>query len=526
MRFADNKLLKVVAVVLSWTLVVAVPAGVVVVASEPASAATPIDRCTTIRNSGTYELTRNIESGGTCITILASDVTFDGQGHSIQHVGTGGGQGIWVVKPLDGFNELENVVVRDVTVTGFTTGILAQQSNHVRISRTTVTQNTVDGIAVDGDRMTVEGNTARENKENGIKARGEFNTIARNTVSLNQIRGIYVRFGSNNAEVYSNTVTRHGGTYVPGNPGILLRGRGELTAGHVVEANTLSDNDIGILVDNRGGNTIRFNSNGDEERNEIAVRIQGFSNGNEVSRNAFASDIVVDNADETDVAENSARTISIRDGDDNVVFDNDVRTAIGVLRSSRTSVVGNAITGEVGLLAFGVTVEDSRDTTVRGNVVEDRPVGIKIQQSRGTDVRFNRIANNTVGVKIFEGGAATTTLAANNIVGNSEYGVENEVSEVVDARFNYWGASNGPSSASDSDAPFADPVTGRLADGDGDAVSESPVQAGVSNVRFHPWSRSPNSVTTLPPFKPPTPITPPSPIDPPTLPPIGMIRAE
>lgn len=75
----------------------------------------------------------------------------------------------------------------------------------------------------------------------------------------------------------------------------------------------------------------------------------------------------------------------------------------------------------------------------------------------------------------------TRTRYGSRLVGNREYGVRNDLEQVVDARFNYWGASNGPSSPPDPDAPFADPVTGRLADGSGDAVSESPKCADAAS---------------------------------------------
>lgn len=486
--------------------------GVVVLASEPASAATAIDRCTTIRSSGTYELTRNIESSGTCITITASNVIFDGQGHTIEHVGEGEGTGVWVVAPL-GESELEDVVVRDVTVTGYTIGIFVQRSNGARVSSTTVTHSERHGIRVDGNRHSVGGNTVQDSKEIGIVTRGDFNSITANTVHRNGLVGIYVQWPSTNAVVRSNTVTRHDGSYLPGNPGILLRGKGEQSANHVVEANRLSANNIGILVINWGGNTIRFNTNSESvaRPNDVAIRIQGFSHGHDVSVNTFESGINVVGSDDNIVAENDVGSISVQEGSDNVVFDNDV-PRVGVIESARTMVLGNRILGDspTPFGAIGINIDRSRDTTVRGNVIEDRRIGVKVLESLRTDVHFNDVRNNAVGVHIFEGGASTTRLTANNFVGNTEYGVKNEVAVVVDARFNYWGAANGPSSPSDVEgSPLEDPVTGALADGDGDAVSESPVTAGVSNVRFHPWSRAPNPVTTLPPFDPGPPGEPP-----------------
>lgn len=79
------------------------------------------------------------------------------------------------------------------------------------------------------------------------------------------------------------------------------------------------------------------------------------------------------------------------------------------------------------------------------------------------------------------------------IAENGELGIDNEMTTVVNATGNYWGASDGPSSADDEDAPFTDPVTGEPADGSGDEVSEHPENSGQSNVHFDPFlSDNPN----------------------------------
>jgi len=79
------------------------------------------------------------------------------------------------------------------------------------------------------------------------------------------------------------------------------------------------------------------------------------------------------------------------------------------------------------------------------------------------------------------------TLRDNVIEDNDEYGVAVDLSALpgdpVDARHNNWGASDGPSSPS---APLEDPVTGRLADGTGDAISEG-TESGVAGARFDPF---------------------------------------
>ena len=79
------------------------------------------------------------------------------------------------------------------------------------------------------------------------------------------------------------------------------------------------------------------------------------------------------------------------------------------------------------------------------------------------------ITDNNIGIYVNEAGNLTANF--NNIAGNDVIGVLSEV--LVNATKNWWGAASGPS------GNVTDPVTERIADGSGDAVSE--------NVRFDPW---------------------------------------
>ena len=139
---------------------------------------------------------------------------------------------------------------------------------------------------------------------------------------------------------------------------------------------------------------------------------------------------------------------------------------------------------------------------VVGNNISGGDVGISVGLIRPADednnlrIVDNRITDNRVGVHVNTENVNPEYLhiEGNHFDGNTEFGVQNvggEVSEsIVDARHNSWGDSSGPSSApaDDPDAPFADPVTGALANGSGDAVSEGSETPGVSNVRFDPVS--------------------------------------
>lgn len=119
----------------------------------------------------------------------------------------------------------------------------------------------------------------------------------------------------------------------------------------------------------------------------------------------------------------------------------------------------------------------------------------------GSCIRDNRIGVETA-IRSYD-----TRVQRNTFLRNAEYGARNrdltpaeadenypgeEVrgADVLLATDNYWGTGCGPSSPSDPDAPFTDPVTGAPADGDGDAVSEG-ITAGQSNVNFDPFRGAP-----------------------------------
>lgn len=81
-----------------------------------------IESCTTIDEPGTYELATSIEDAEAtaCLRITVSDVTLDGNGHTVDGVDGGEGRvGILV----DGPESLQNVTVEAVTTTRWDTGV-------------------------------------------------------------------------------------------------------------------------------------------------------------------------------------------------------------------------------------------------------------------------------------------------------------------------------------------------------------------------------------------------------------------
>lgn len=476
--------------------------------------ATPVDDCTIINNSGTYLLTRDLQSEGTCIQIRQSNVTFDGQGHTIEFAHPqepGRGYGIYIRAG----RELSNVTIRNVTVRGFDIGIRVQDARVSTISRVTATENR-DGFFVNrGTNMLIISNTASHNTDAGMKIRGYGNTIRANTVDQNGVRGIYVRNFSGAARVLGNTVTGHQGELLgDGSPGIVLSG--DASRSHLVAGNELGGNRIGILLNEAKENTIRRNHTIESRfSTDTAIKLKSFSHGNLIEHNTFERGIQVSRSNDNLIRRNSlARDILITNSAGNTLFDNDVLSAF-LTDATRTLVLGNRMTGTD--IRPGTHVRRSTSTVIRGNIIADKGIGVSLQDADRTSVEFNSIRDNRIGTRLLGSGAATTAINGNNFRRNAEYGVQNEVPEIVDGRFNYWGTSSGPSSP-DPDASVADPVTGELADGTGNAVSESPDRAGVSNVRFDPWSRRANPRSILPPVDLPPQVDPLPPIDPPIFP--------
>ncbi|WP_254864575.1 right-handed parallel beta-helix repeat-containing protein [Halovivax gelatinilyticus] len=86
-----------------------------------------IGTCTTISMPGNYTLTGDLAGSNTCIQITASDVHFDGNGHTIQGVGVDDNESQYGIH-VDG---VDDVTVEDVTLDGWDTGLYFSGSDGV-----------------------------------------------------------------------------------------------------------------------------------------------------------------------------------------------------------------------------------------------------------------------------------------------------------------------------------------------------------------------------------------------------------
>ena len=357
-----------------------------------AESPTEITNCTTIDESGEYVLAGDIqnESAWTCLSVQSSDVTIDGNGHTVDGVDMNG-TGI-------GGEASENVTVRDVTVTGFGTGVATGALGQVTILDSRIERN---GLGVH------------------VELEGAMAHVEDSVIANNSDHGVFVDTGS--ATIVDSKLVDNGAAGVKG---ILLADV------------TLRDN---LIAGNAKG---------------------------------------VHMGETTLVSEN------------NTIRDN---AQVGIYSLSGATSTNDLVEGN------GVGIHGYSDTTLMGTVVRNNTGhGVLLTPQSSIDGWFARINDSTV---VDNGGDGVHVDAENDgsvdsetdlsaeihnstIADNDGLGVNNTEPFVLDATGNDWGAEDGPGSADDADAPFKDPRTGRLADGDGDEVSEHPEMPGVSNVHF------------------------------------------
>jgi hypothetical protein len=107
------------------------------------SAATNVTECREINESGVYLLQNNIidSENTTCINITASNIVFNGQGHTIDGVGSGGTTGIFADNPGA---LLGNITLKNVTVTEWHYGVKFGENPAIGVENSTIVNVTLN----------------------------------------------------------------------------------------------------------------------------------------------------------------------------------------------------------------------------------------------------------------------------------------------------------------------------------------------------------------------------------------------
>lgn len=141
-------------------------------------------------------------------------------------------------------------------------------------------------------------------------------------------------------------------------------------------------------------------------------------------------------------------------------------------------------------VAFNLSDGSLTDVEIRRTLISNNTNGLNVTTHGGTtydnvSITENLINDSDTGVYVDPAGDISRDAGfelTRNLIQNNSKGVDNRNgSAVFDARLNYWGDSDGPSSS----GPLSDPASTVVADGSGDSVSEGST-SGESNVRFAP----------------------------------------
>jgi len=343
---------------------------------KPTAFATSVSSCTNINADGSYQLTGNLFSIGTCINITSHNTELDCNNNWINQ-STGGTN---IVSAIN-VSGVTNVTIRNCRINGYTYSIGVLNSTRVNITSNTLTNGSAlpsNGASIylwKTNSSTVSGNTILNTTVNGvgITVDDSLNATVRNNTVMNAVGG-GISFQSN------SLVT-------PGN--------------HTIENNTIEYSVGGIsITDNYGSNR---NSN---ISSNIIRHVTGGVPGIQA---IYGNNLTI----KFNIVENS--------------------TDAGIQISS-SNVGNNTINGNTiyNVGTWGIYSEDdssaTKDLIVNNTVINTSNTGI---YARGINVN---ISNNTVRNAGADGGfaiyvrSANTDLNANfnisnNTIDNSSYGV-------------------------------------------------------------------------------------------------------
>ncbi|NJD51653.1 MAG: hypothetical protein FIB07_02175 [Candidatus Methanoperedens sp.] len=166
----------------------------------PVYAATSVDSCMYINDSGSYTLTTDIlDNSSSCIKIRANNVDFDGSGYTIDGIDEADSYGV------QAGTDYTNITVRNLTVTDWFYGIYYQNTSSGRITGITAVSN-VNGIYLDSSSNDdiIDNSTTLNNTNSGIGINNSNNnTVTGNIMTSNSNYGIYL-FSSDNNTIYNN----------------------------------------------------------------------------------------------------------------------------------------------------------------------------------------------------------------------------------------------------------------------------------------------------------------------------------
>jgi len=363
-----------------------------------------------------------------------------------------------------------------------------------------------------GEDSLIEGNLVRDFATEGTGISGSFlNTEIRNNTVTGYVDGAGLSFEEHYGRDVSENVNVEGNTFTRNDLGIYVFDTQTTLTGITVNFNNIAGN-YRYGVWNQGGETLDATRNwwGDA-RGPGGV---GHGNGDDISTKVLYSPWLGAELGTEPMTWGVDTTSSIQDaidaadpGDSIIVTAGEYREKLNIDKSltlqSAYGVEVTTITGSVSIeldaeivflggddvgftvdaddgdFAISRSIDNESEVSISHNVLAGSVDGITTRSglldNSTVTIEDNQIHENDYGIYLESvTGDSIVLINSNRLAGNGDYGLYVEDSTViVDATSNWWGDASGPSGG------VTDPVTGKIADGTGAAVSE--------HVHFDPW---------------------------------------
>ena len=356
----------------------------------------------------------------------------------------------------------------------------------------------------------IEGNSIRNYVKGGKGIDGQFlNSEIKNNTITGYVEGAALTFEDHYARALSENVTVTGNTFTGNNLGIYVFDTQRTLTGITVNFNNIAGN-FWYGVWNEGGQTLDATKNWWGAANGPGGR--GPGGGDDISTKVLYSPWLgaelgtqpmtwgVNNFIQGAIdAAAPGDTIIVTAGTYNQDLDIDKSLTLKSARGAvMTTIIGSisieldaeivffggnktgfTIDADGGDFAIWLSTNNGSEVTIIKNSLTGAIAGITTQNglldNSTITIDNTKICKNDYGIYLESvAGGSTVLIKSSNLAGNDDYGLYVEDSAVtIDATYNWWGDASGPSGG------VADPVTGRIADGTGVAVSE--------NVHFDPW---------------------------------------
>ncbi|MEM4327697.1 MAG: right-handed parallel beta-helix repeat-containing protein [Candidatus Woesearchaeota archaeon] len=362
--------------------------------SQEFGAATTLSSCGTITSPGSYQLSQNVSSTGTCFQIQTSDIELDCAGFTIEYGTTTTGIGINV---SNGTTFLSNITIKNCEIRKDSTS--GNNNYGVQLSR-------ASNSSIFNNTISTNGGT--NNYGIYINWYSHFNNITSNTIASKGTGGsnigIYQEDYSNSSNIAYNTILTNG-TF--GNHGILLlRSENSNITFNIIRTEGSSSSNLGIVMSTSTLNTNASNN---------VISTKGTTNN---------YGIWITNNQRNIAKNNNITTNGSSTGQQGIRIDG---------TASNSTISGNRIiTGGTGS-SYGIAlIESTKDNIISSNNITTSSVG-----NNNNGIFLESISGENAGNMFSENEISTTANAShgiliknsqNNTFSNNRVNVVNETS--------------------------------------------------------------------------------------------------